>query len=156
MSFVGDHVFNGFVLKVNQIIKNTQRTTTSNLNAIQQTVHNISRPQAFLVATFFKMSSVGHLIFDGFFSKVNQIIRNTQRTTTSNVNAIQQTFHKISRPQAFRVAIFFKMSSVSHLIFNGFFSKVNQIIRNSQRTTTLNMNATEQKIQNTTNWWMDW
>ena len=63
-----------------------------------------------------------------FSPNVNQIIINTQKTTTSNLNTIQLTVHKMSHPQAFRVAIFFKMSSVGHLVFNEFFPKVNQII----------------------------
>ena len=54
----------------------------------------------------FFQNVIGHLVFNGFFSNGNQIIRSTQRTTTSNLNAIQQTVHKISCPQAFRVAIF--------------------------------------------------
>ena len=68
---------------------------------------------------FFKMSSIGHLVFNGFFPKVNQIIKNTLRTTTSNLNPIRPTFHKISRPQAFWAAIFFKnlLSAILLLIF---------------------------------------
>ena len=87
-------VFNGFFPKVNQIIKNTQGTTTSNLNGIQPMIHKISRPQAFRLAIFFKMSSVSHLVLDDFFPKVYQIIRNSQRTTTSNLNAIQPMVHR--------------------------------------------------------------
>ena len=135
MSSIGHLVFNGFFPKVNQIIRNTQITTMLNLNAIQPTFHKISRPQAFWAAFFFKISSISHLAFNNFFPKINQIIRNNQRTTTSNLNVIQPTVHMISRPQAFWADIFFKMSSFSHLVFNEFFPKNNQIIRNTQRTT---------------------
>ena len=78
---------------------------------------------------FFSNVNVGHLDFTRFFPKANQIIRNTQRATTSNLNAIQTMVHKISHPQAFRVAIFCKMSSVSYLNFHELFPKVNQNIR---------------------------
>ena len=108
MSSISHLVFNGFFPKDNQIITNTQKTLTSNLNAIQPTFHKISRPQAFLCGHFFKISSVSHLAFNIFFPKVNQIIRNNQRTTTSNLNVIQPTVHKISRPQAFWEDIFSK------------------------------------------------
>ena len=135
MSSIGHLVFNGFFPKVNQSIINTQKTTTSNLNAIQPTFHKIPRPQAFLGGHFFKISSVSHLFFNNFFPKVNQIIRNNQRTTTSNLNAIQPTVHMISRPQDFWANIFFKMSSVSHLVSNEFLPKGNRIIRNTQTTT---------------------
>ena len=106
MSAIGHIVLHGFFPKVNQIIRNTQRTTTSNLNAIQPTFHKISRPQAFRAAIFFKIFSVSHLALNIFSPKVNQIIRNTQRTTTSNL--IQTTVHMISRPQAFWADIFSK------------------------------------------------
>ena len=108
-------------------------------------VYKISRPQALRVAIFFKMSSIGHLVFNGFFPKGNQIITNTQRTTTSNLNVIQPAFHKISRPHAFWAAIFSKYP-VSHLAFNNFFPKVNQIIRNNQQTTTSNLNAIQPTV----------
>ena len=120
-SSVGHLVFNGFFSKGDQIIRNTQRTTTLILNAIQRTVDKISRPQAFRV----------YLVFNGSLSKFNQIVKNPHRTTTSNWNAIQQTVHKISRPQAFRVTTLFKMSPVGHLVFNGIFSKVIQLITNT-------------------------
>ena len=78
------------------------------------------------------MSSIGHLVFfNGFFPKVNQIIRNTQRTTTSNLNAIQPTFHKISRPQAFWAAIFSKYPLSAILLLIIFFQK---LIRSSEIT----------------------
>ena len=50
---------------------------------------------------FFKMSSVSHLFFNRFFQNVSQIIRNTQRTSLQNLNAIRPMFHKISRSQVF-------------------------------------------------------
>ena len=134
MSSIGHLVFNGFFPKVNQIITNTQKTTTSNLIAFQPTFHKISRPQALLGGHFFKISSVSHLAFNIFFPKVNQIIRNNQRTTTSNLNAIQPMVHMISRPMLFG-RTFFQLFSVSNLVFNKFFPKVNQIIRNTRRTT---------------------
>ena len=40
--------------------------------------------------------------------KNNQIIRSIQRTTVSNLNAIQPMVHKITHPQAFWSAIFSK------------------------------------------------
>ena len=84
------------------------REPPRHLNAIQPTFHKISHPQAFRAAIFFEISSVSHLAFDIFSPKVNQINRNNQRTTTSNLNAIQTTVHMISRPQAFRADIFSK------------------------------------------------
>ena len=122
---------------------------------------------------FFKMSSVSHLVFNIFF------IINTSRATTSNLNVIQLTAHKMSNQQAIRMAIlfsmdssqnlmrsseiprnhnfklecdptngssdiaptiflgghFFKKNSVSHLVFNVFFPKVNQIFRNILKIT---------------------
>ena len=54
-SFLGGHlflngcgshfVFNGFIPKANQIIRNTWRTTIPNLNAIQPMVHKLLCPQ---------------------------------------------------------------------------------------------------------------
>ena len=88
--------------------RNIQRATTSNLNEIQPTIHKLSRSQALWAAI---SSSDSHLVFHEFFPKVNQIIRNTQRTTTSNWNVIQPTGHEISRPQAFWAAIFSKCPS---------------------------------------------
>ena len=44
----GSHfVFNGFIPKVNQMIRNTYRTIIPHLNAIQAKVHKLSCPQAF-------------------------------------------------------------------------------------------------------------
>ena len=124
-----------------QITRKTQRTTTSNLNAIQPTFQRISRPQAFWAAIFSKYPLWAILLLLFFSEKVNQIIRNNQRTTTSNLNAIQPTFHMISRPQAFWADIFskcppsailFLMNSSQKLSEIEFFPKV---IRNTQRVT---------------------
>ena len=90
MTFDAHLVFNGFFPKVNQIIRHIQRTTPSNLNAIQPIFHKISRPQVFGLPFF-------QNVLDDFFPKVYQIIRNTQQTRKSNLNAIQPTVHKISR-----------------------------------------------------------
>ena len=49
--------------------------------------------------------------------KVNQIIRYNQRTTTSNLNVIEQTVHKISRPQAFWETIIFTKCPLSVILF---------------------------------------
>ena len=120
IKFECNPVFNGFFPKVNQIIRNTQRTTKSNLNAIQPTVHKLSCPQIF---------SVSHLVFNIFFPKVNRIIRNTQRTTTSNLNVILPTVHMISRPQAFWADIFSKYPLSAILFLINSFQK---LIRSSE------------------------
>ena len=66
-------------------------------------------PTMFLVGHFFKMSSVSHLFFHNISQKADQIIRNIQRTITSNLNAIQMTVHKISRlKKPFLVGRFFQ------------------------------------------------
>ena len=80
----------------------------SNLNAIQPTFHKISRPQAFWAAIFSKYTLSAILLSIIFSQKVNQIIRNNQHITTSNLNAIQPTVHMMSRPQVFWADIFSK------------------------------------------------
>ena len=108
-----------------------ERTTALNLNAIQPTVHKTLCPQALFGCHFFKMSLLAISFFNNdFFPKVDQIIINTQRTTTSNL--IQPTAHKVSRPQAFREAIFIQVSFISHIVLNELFSKIDQIIRNTE------------------------
>ena len=52
----------------------------------------------------------------------------------------------ISRPQAFLASHFFKKSSVSQLVLDEFFPKVNQIIAKTQRTTTINLNAIQSTV----------
>ena len=47
-----------------------------------------------------------------------------------NLNTIQPRVHKISRPQTFRAAVFFKISSVSYLVFNELSLKHVQINQN--------------------------
>ena len=74
------------------------------------------------------MSNIGQIIFSGFFPKGNQIIRSTQKTTTSNLTAIQPTVHKISRPQAFWP--FFSKNPLSAILFLIFFSQ--KLIRSSE------------------------
>ena len=49
-----------------------------------------------LFGYFFNKSSVSHLVLNIFFPKVNQIIWITQRTPTSNLNAIQPTVQMVS------------------------------------------------------------
>ena len=61
--------FRGELLpKVNQIIRNSKRTTTSNLNVVQPTVYKISQPQDF-VEPFFKKSSVHQLFLQNWSQK---------------------------------------------------------------------------------------
>ena len=165
-------VFNGFFQKK---IRSSEIPGEPDFNAIQPTIHKISH----FSSHFFKMSSVSHLVFNIFFPKGIQIIINTNRATTSNLNVIQLMVYKMSNPQAIRMAILFsmdssqklirsseiprnhnfklecdptkgssdiaptiflgghlfKMSSVSHLVFNVFFPKVNHIFRNILKIT---------------------
>ena len=97
--------YNVIFPKGNQIIRDTQRTTTSNLNATNQRFIRYHTHKLF-GDHFFKMSSISHLVFNEF---------------------IRYRTHKLFGGH------FFKMSSVSHLVFNEF-PKINQIIRNTQRT----------------------
>ena len=47
------------------------------------------------------MTSVSHLVLIEFVPKVNQIISNTQQTTTLYLNAIQRTVHNgLTTPNA--------------------------------------------------------
>ena len=104
MSSIGHLVFNGFFPKVNQIIRNTQRTTPSNF-----WVDLLGNGRLWLFGRpFFQNILCQPSCFKYFFPKVIQIIRNNQQTTTSNLNAIQPTVHMISRPQAFWADIFSK------------------------------------------------
>ena len=88
------------------------------------------------------MSPVSHLVLNELFPKVNQIINNIQRTTTSNLNAIKPTVQKISRPLAFLKSIFSKYPLSAILFLTNFSPK---LFRSSgicaQRTTTSNLNA---------------
>ena len=146
MSSVNHLVFDGFFPKV-QIITYTQRITTLNLNAIQSTIYKTSCPQIFWVAIFPKMSTVGHLVFNGFFAKANQSITNGQRTTTANLNAIQPKFIRYRAHKLFERLFFPKCPPSANFFLIGFFAKVNH--RNAQKIITSNLNAIQPRVHKT-------
>ena len=67
-----------------------------------------------LFGRLFFQTAILFLMF--FLPKVNQIIRNTQRTITSNLNAIQPPVHEISHPQAFPKCMYFVDLSKSSMV----------------------------------------
>ena len=50
---------------------------------------------------FFLNGCGSYFVFNGFIPKVNQIIRNTSRTSIPNLNAVEPTVDKLSCPQVF-------------------------------------------------------
>ena len=124
MPSISNLVFNKLFPKVNQIIGNGETSIKFKCDLTNGSKDNL--PTSFLGGHLFRMSPVSHLVFNKFFPEVNQIIRKPQRTTTLNLNALQSTVYKISCQQAFWAAFIFKMSPISHLVFNGFFPKGNQ------------------------------
>ena len=56
----------------------------------------------------FQDDCVSHIAFNGFFAKVNQILKNNYTMISSNLNAIQLTAQNILRSKAFGASIWEK------------------------------------------------
>ena len=88
------------------------------------------RAHKFFWAAIFSKYPLSAILLLIFFSqKVNQIIRNNQRITTSNLNPIQTTVYMISRPQAFWADIFSKCPLSAILFLMNYSQK---LIRSSE------------------------
>ena len=145
ISSVSHLAFNFFFPKGNQIIQNNQRATTSNLNVIQPTVHMISRPQAFWADTFSKCPPSAILFL---MNSSQKLIRSSEipREPPIQFECDPTNGSYDIAPTSFLGGHFFKISFVSHLAFNIFFPKGNQIIQNNQRTTISNLNVIQPTV----------
>ena len=123
-------VFNWFIPKVNQIIRNTWRTTIPNLNAIQATVHKLSCPQAFYAAIFLKMAAAAILFL---MDSSQKIIRSSEIPREQPYQIWMQSKQRFISYRAHKLfrRAFFLNGCGSHFVFNGFISKANQIIKNT-------------------------